>query len=90
MAPLARGGKLMTKANRAGDTPIAVEVSANQRYWWCSCGLSKSQPFCDGSHKGSDFKPVEYVATEDKRLFFCTCKATQSAPFCDGSHKDHQ
>lgn len=76
----------MSKPVRAGDAPIAVEIEAGKSYWWCSCGQSKKQPFCDGSHKGSGFEPVKYDATENRTAYFCTCKATGKQPFCDGSH----
>lgn len=74
------------KGEIAGVTPIAIEVEAGKSYWWCACGLSKSQPFCDGSHKGSAFVPVEYKADAPKRVFFCTCKQTGKGPLCDGTH----
>ena len=77
----------MSEPKRAGDAPIAVEVEAGKAYFWCSCGQSANQPFCDGSHKGSDFTPVKWQAEEDGRKFFCTCKETDNNPFCDGSHK---
>ena len=77
----------MSEPKRAGDAPIAVEVEAGKAYFWCSCGQSANQPFCDGSHKGSDFTPVKWEAEEDGRKFFCTCKETGNNPFCDGSHK---
>ena len=73
---------------RASDTPYAVEVEAGQSYFWCACGQSKAQPFCDGSHKGTDFTPVKYEAIESKKVFFCGCKSTESQPMCDGSHKN--
>lgn len=77
----------MSQAQNAGKAPIAVDVSKGQDYWWCSCGLSKSQPFCDGSHKAEGlFAPTRYTAEADKKVFFCTCKATGKAPLCDGSH----
>lgn len=63
-----------------------VDVEQGQTYYWCSCGLSKSQPFCDGSHRQSAAKPVKYVATQNDTLAFCRCKKTKSPPFCDGSH----
>ncbi|MCL4316371.1 MAG: CDGSH iron-sulfur domain-containing protein [Gammaproteobacteria bacterium] len=66
--------------------PYELELEAG-RYWWCACGRSKSQPFCDGSHKGSEFTPVEFTLTEKKRVFLCGCKHTQSKPYCDGTHK---
>lgn len=71
----------------AGTGPIPVEVEAGKSYFWCSCGQSANQPFCDGSHKGSDFVPVKFEASEDKRVFFCACKHSKNAPMCDGSHK---
>lgn len=77
----------MEKATRASDTPIAVDVEAGKDYWWCACGLSKNQPFCDGSHKGSSFSPMKYHAEKTGTVYFCGCKATNNAPLCDGSHK---
>ena len=65
----------------------AVEVTKGKSYFWCQCGLSKKQPFCDGAHKGTNFKSVRYEATEDKIVYFCGCKKTQKQPFCDSSHK---
>jgi CDGSH-type Zn-finger protein len=78
----------MSEPIRASDTPYAVEVEAGQSYFWCACGRSKAQPFCDGSHKGTDFTPVKYEAIESKKVFFCGCKSTESQPMCDGSHKN--
>jgi CDGSH-type Zn-finger protein len=77
----------MTKPERASDTPYAVKVEVGKSYFWCTCGKSDRQPFCDGSHKGSEFTPVKYTAEESKKVFFCGCKLTQSQPMCDGSHK---
>jgi len=76
----------MTKGQKAGDGPIAIEVEEGKSYYWCSCGQSKKQPFCDGSHKGTEFTPLAYKAEETKKVFFCACKQTNNAPFCDGSH----
>ena len=78
----------MDKPKRAADTPYAVEVKAGNAYYWCACGLSASQPFCDGSHKDTGFSPVRYNATANDRVFFCGCKGTGNQPFCDGSHKN--
>ena len=76
----------MTAAVRAADAPFAVEVEEGRDYWWCACGLSANQPFCDGSHKATDLTPVKYAATKSRTVFFCGCKATGKAPLCDGSH----
>lgn len=67
-------------------SPYPVEVEAGRKYFWCACGKSARQPFCDGSHEGTDFTPLKYEASEDKTLYFCGCKATGGAPLCDGSH----
>jgi CDGSH-type Zn-finger protein len=77
----------MTSPVRAADTPFAVAVEQGKDYYWCACGLSKSQPMCDGSHKVGSMTPVKYTATESKTVYFCGCKATHTAPLCDGSHK---
>lgn len=71
----------------AQKAPFPVEVEAGKSYFWCACGQSKSQPFCDGSHKGSSFAPTKFEATETKRVFFCGCKHSANAPLCDGAHK---
>lgn len=71
----------------AQKAPYPIEVEAGKSYFWCACGQSQKQPFCDGSHKGSDFAPTKYEATETKRVFFCGCKHSANAPLCDGSHK---
>jgi CDGSH-type Zn-finger protein len=71
----------------AAKAPIGVDVEAGKTYWWCTCGRSVKQPFCDGSHKGTDFTPKAYEAAESKQLWFCACKHTKHAPLCDGAHK---
>jgi CDGSH-type Zn-finger protein len=71
----------------AAKAPIGVDVEAGNTYWWCTCGRSAKQPFCDGSHKGTDFTPMAYEAAESKQLWFCACKHTKHAPLCDGAHK---
>jgi len=76
----------MLKGRKAGESAIVVEVEKNKSYFWCSCGLSSKQPFCDGSHKNTEFSPVKFIADETKKMFFCTCKQTNNQPFCDGSH----
>jgi CDGSH-type Zn-finger protein len=76
----------MKKPNIAGKAPIKVELEAGKTYAWCSCGASTKQPFCDGSHKGSDFTPEVFVAEKSKTAFLCNCKHTSNSVFCDGSH----
>jgi len=76
----------MTEPVRASNTPYAVDVEAGKSYWWCACGKSAKQPFCDGAHKDTDITPLKYEATETKKVFFCGCKATAKQPMCDGSH----
>ncbi len=70
----------------AQKEPVAMDVQAGKSYWWCACGKSQKQPFCDGSHKGTDFVPLEYKAEKDGKVFFCGCKHTDKSPLCDGSH----
>lgn len=70
----------------ADTKPCSMELDAGT-YWWCSCGRSKSQPFCDGSHKGTGFEPVELVIDEKKEVWLCACKHSATPPYCDGSHK---
>jgi len=70
-----------------GRKSIQVKVEAGKSYWWCACGRSKSQPFCDGSHKVTSFMPIEYKAEKSEDVWFCSCKRSAKKPFCDGSHK---
>ena len=76
----------MEKPIAAQRGPYGVMVEAGKEYWWCACGRSKMQPFCDGSHKGTGLAPMSFKATETRELWFCGCKATGAKPFCDGSH----
>ena len=78
----------MAKGEVAAKAPIAIDVEAGKSYFWCTCGKSTKQPFCDGSHKDSEFSPIKWTAEENGKKFFCACKQTNAEPFCDGSHKD--
>ncbi len=77
----------MTQPHIAQKAPYTVQVEAGKDYWWCQCGLSKNQPFCDGSHKSGPFTPIKYAATESKTVYFCGCKQSGAKPLCDGTHK---
>lgn len=82
--------RIMNGSNPSPDCPKAapysIEVKEGESYLWCSCGKSTKQPFCDGSHKNSDFHPISYTAPKTRRVFFCGCKLTKRAPLCDGEH----
>ena len=77
----------MEKSVTSQKSPYKVKVEKDKIYFWCVCGLSQKQPFCDGSHKkDGKFKSLKYLAAEDKEIYFCGCKMTKQPPFCDGSH----
>ncbi len=76
----------MTEPVCAQKSPYAVELEAGE-YYWCACGLSKNQPFCDGSHAGTDIVPQAFTVTEAGKKYLCGCKASKKTPFCDGSHQ---
>ena len=78
----------MTAPHIAAKAPMPVDVKAGETYYWCACGKSAKQPFCDGSHKGSGFAPQAYTAATTGKVWFCACKHTKNAPLCDGSHKN--
>jgi CDGSH-type Zn-finger protein len=76
----------MAEPTIAQKAPFPVDVESGKKYFWCACGKSANQPFCDGSHQDTEFTPVTYEAEESKTLYFCGCKQTSGAPLCDGSH----
>ncbi len=71
----------------ADNRPVKVSLSKGQEYHFCTCGRSKSQPFCDGSHVGTSFTPRVIVSDEEQEAWLCACKHTRNTPFCDGLHK---
>ncbi|WP_374375413.1 CDGSH iron-sulfur domain-containing protein [Dongia sp.] len=76
----------MPEPEIAQKSPFKVAVEAGKTYFWCACGRSKKQPFCDGSHQGTGFSPVKFQANEAKAVFFCGCKHSSKSPLCDGTH----
>ena len=77
----------MEKSAISQKGPYKVKVEKDKTYFWCVCGLSQKQPFCDGSHKkDGKFKSLKYFAKESKEVFFCGCKMTNNQPLCDGTH----
>jgi CDGSH-type Zn-finger protein len=77
----------MSEPNIAAKHPLSAQLEAGKTYAWCRCGLSKNQPFCDGAHRTTEFRPLVWQATESKEAWLCCCKHTKNAPYCDGTHK---
>ncbi len=77
----------MKKARIANKSPLLLEMKAGT-YYWCACGESKKQPFCDGSHVGTEFEPKAVMFDQIRSVFWCQCKQSENAPFCDGAHKE--
>ncbi|MFZ5592880.1 MAG: CDGSH iron-sulfur domain-containing protein [Pseudomonadota bacterium] len=75
----------MAQPEIAQKAPYALELEAGE-YWWCACGKSAKQPFCDGSHKGTEFNPQKLTLTGKTRVWLCGCKHSGTKPFCDGTH----
>ena len=70
----------------AQKAPYGVDLAPGD-YWWCACGRSAKQPFCDGSHKGTGLTPQQFQVKAAEKLWLCGCKQSKKRPFCDGSHK---
>ncbi|MBS3027764.1 MAG: CDGSH iron-sulfur domain-containing protein [Dolichospermum sp. DET50] len=75
----------MSKPVIADKKPAVLDLEAGT-YFWCSCGQSQNQPFCDGGHKDTDFTPMKFELAENKKVALCQCKYTANSPFCDGQH----
>ena len=78
----------MEEPKNAAPEPVKVELEAGKTYWWCVCGHSCGQPYCDGSHTKTCFEPLEFSVDRDRSAALCQCKRTKNPPYCDGSHKD--
>jgi CDGSH-type Zn-finger protein len=76
----------MSKPNIPQKAPYPVDLEAGKKYAWCACGESSTQPFCDGSHKGTGLMPRVFTAEDTKTAYLCGCKHTGNGPFCDGNH----
>jgi CDGSH-type Zn-finger protein len=76
----------MQKPDIPSKAASVIELDAGT-FYWCACGKSENQPFCDGSHKGTSFQPQAFTIEEKKRVALCNCKHTGNSPFCDGTHK---
>ena len=74
-------------AHVAAKCPIKVDLEAGKDYWYCTCGLSLAQPFCDGHHKGTGISPLKFSVEKTGPAWLCQCKQTANQPFCDGTHK---
>ncbi len=78
----------MTKFVATQNSPMPVDVEAGNEYYYCTCGVSKTMPLCDGAHKGTEYAPIVYKAEETKTVYFCACGASKQGHLCDGAHKE--
>jgi CDGSH-type Zn-finger protein len=78
----------MSESEEPQKKPCFIKLKGNQDYYWCACGQSKKQPFCDGSHEGTEHTPLKINFEEDGFYNLCGCKKTKRPPYCDGSHRD--
>jgi CDGSH-type Zn-finger protein len=77
----------MSEPHIAAKQPAPVQLEAGQTYYWCACGLSAGQPFCDGAHRATDLTPLAFTAQKCGTAFLCQCKHSKRAPYCDGAHR---
>jgi CDGSH-type Zn-finger protein len=78
----------MDKPVVAQKSPIPADIKKGETYYWCSCGKSSNQPFCNGAHQDTSFEPLAFTAEKDEEVYLCACKHTKNAPYCDGSHEN--
>ena len=78
----------MQQPTIAANKPAKITLEKDKKYFFCACGKSSKQPFCDGSHQGSEFTPLAFVCAESKDYYLCQCKHSANKPYCDGSHKN--
>lgn len=76
----------MSNSDSPQKSPFMVELETDTDYSWCTCGQSRKQPLCDGSHSGTEFKPLKFSVAEKRKYQLCGCKKTKNSPYCDGSH----
>ncbi|VAW62610.1 Glutamate synthase [NADPH] large chain [hydrothermal vent metagenome] len=79
----------MTKSIIADNKPVSVTLEKGTEYYFCTCGRSKGQPFCDGSHTGTSFSPKAFIAEKEGEAWLCACKQSGNTPFCDGTHEKY-
>ena len=77
---------MMEKPIVADNNPAKASLEEGKEYFYCKCGRSKKQPFCDGSHTGTSFEPMKFTAEATTQKWLCACKHTKNPPYCDGSH----